>query len=179
MIKDTFIESFSQEWIDNNITDPTNDLVIIRKIIPWEELIKQLSQFYSKEGGRIGKSIRVVVAVLLLSRLRLLSDKNVVEQIKENRYYQYFCNVPDDKLFHFLHPSSLTRIRQRYGEKGLEIIENIIFKKLHWAGVVDSQYALIDSSVLESNIVYPTDVKLVYKAFQKLALFAEHQNLIP
>ncbi|MCP4059054.1 MAG: transposase, partial [Pseudoalteromonas sp.] len=25
-----------------------------------------------------------------------LSDRKVIQHIKENRYMQYFCNVPDD-----------------------------------------------------------------------------------
>jgi len=98
--------------------------------------IKQLSKFYNKEDGRFGKSIRVVVAILILSKLRLLSDIKVIEQIWKNRYYQYFCNVPDKELFSFLSPSSLTRIRQRYGIKGDEIIEKYIFDKLRKAGAI-------------------------------------------
>ena len=177
MIRNTFNETFSQEWINKNLPDPTNELVLFRQIIPWEKLVKQLSKFYNEEGGRFGKSIRVVVAILILSKLRLLSDVKVIEQIRENRYYQYFCNVPDKELFSFLSPSSLTRIRQRYGKKGAEIIEKNIFDKLRKAGVINSEYALIDSSVLENNIVYPTDVKLVYKALSKICLFAKHHNL--
>ncbi|MBF0201482.1 MAG: transposase [Desulfamplus sp.] len=177
MIKKNFEDSFTQEWIDNNITDPTNELVILRQIIPWDKLTEELSQFYNDTKGRIGKSIRVVIAVLLLSKLRLLSDENVIKSIKENRYYQYFCNVSDDELSHFLHPSTLCRIRKRLGEKGFEIMEDIVFKKLHWANVVDPEYALIDSSVLESNIVYPTDVKLVFNAFNKMANFAGKHNI--
>ena len=95
MIKSTFEEAFSQEWIDKNITDPTNDFVILCKVIPWEILVKDLSQLYSKTNGRFGKSMQVVVAVLILSKLQLLGDQKGIKQIQENRYYQYFCNVPD------------------------------------------------------------------------------------
>ena len=126
MIESTFTESHSLEWVKANITDPTNELFILRKIIPWQIIIKPLSQFYDDNKGRLGISLRIVVAVLILSKLRGLSDEKVVKQIKENRYYQYFCNVPDKKLFHFLNPSSLCRIRQRLGTKGMTIIEKKI-----------------------------------------------------
>ncbi|MBF0202680.1 MAG: transposase [Desulfamplus sp.] len=177
MINNNFSESFSQEWINKNITDPTNELVVMRKIIDWEKMVNQLSQFYCASKGRIGISIRVIVAVLLLSKLRGLSDEKVINQIKENRYYQYFCNVSDEQLHHFLHPSTLCRIRKRFGEKGVEIIEQIVFDVLRDTGVIDTQYALIDSSVLESNIIYPTDVQLIYKAFCKMALFAKNYKI--
>jgi len=43
MIENTFNDNFSQEWIAKNITDPNNELVILRKIIPWEKIVKKLS----------------------------------------------------------------------------------------------------------------------------------------
>lgn len=179
MIANTFKESHSLEWINTNITDPTNELVILRKIIPWQKIVKRLSQFYDDDKGRLGKSLRVLSGLLILSKLRLLSDNNVVQQVKENRYYQYFCNVPDEELATFIHPSVLCKTRQRFGIKGALIIEQNVFNLLLRAGVIDRRHVLIDSSVLESNIVYPTDVKLVYKAFCKMNLFAAHNNLSP
>jgi len=177
MIENTFNDNFSQEWIAKNITDSNNELVILREIIPWEKIVKELSQFYSKTKGCYGKPIRVVIAVLILGKLRHLSDENVIKQIQENRYYQYFCNVPDKELRVFMSPSSLTRIRQRYGKKGAEIIEKNVFDKMRRADVIDPKYALIDTSVLESNISYPTDVKLIFQALSKMSNFADHHNL--
>ena len=140
-------------------------------------MTKQLSVFYSERQGPFGKSLRMVVAILILSKLRMLSDEKVVQQIKENRYYQYFCNIPDEKLSCFLDSSSLSVIRKRFGEKGIEIIEKNVFEIFRRAGIIDPKYALIDSSVLENNIVYPTDVKLIYKAFKKMECLAEKNKL--
>jgi IS5 family transposase len=165
------------EWVERNITNPTDELVLLRKIIPWEKIVKQLSQFYNKLKGRTGKSLRIMAGLMILSRLRLLSDDNLVKQVKQNRYYQYFCNVPDKDLAVFMNPSSICKIRQRFGKKGAAIIETSVFNMLRRAGVIDADNALIDSSVLESNIVYPTDVKLIYKAFCKMVLFARHNGI--
>jgi len=104
MIGSSFDESFSKEWIKTQINDSTNELVTLRQIIPWQTIINQLTQFYKSNSGRIGKSLRVVVALIILSRLRSLSDREVVEQVKENRYMQYFCNVPDTELATFVNP---------------------------------------------------------------------------
>ncbi len=34
MIETTYKEAFTPEWEENNITDKTNELVVLRKIIP-------------------------------------------------------------------------------------------------------------------------------------------------
>ncbi len=54
MIKDTFEEAFSPEWVEKNITDPAHELVVLRKIIPWEAIIALLTPFYDKAAGAVG-----------------------------------------------------------------------------------------------------------------------------
>ena len=106
-----------------NITAPVHELVILRQVIPWSEIITRLASFYDPQKGCYGKSLRILVALLLVSRLRQLSDEQVVIQTKENRYIQYFCNVLDNGLQTFLDASTLCKFRKRIGEKGLAIIE--------------------------------------------------------
>ena len=120
MIKSTFEESHDQEWIKKNITAPVHELVILRQVIPWSEIITRLASFYDPQKGCYGKSLRILVALLLVSRLRQLSDEQVVIQTKENRYIQYFCNVPDNGLQTFLDASTLCKFRKRIGENGGE-----------------------------------------------------------
>ncbi len=177
MIKDTFEEAFSPEWSERNITDPAHELIVLRKIIPWEKIIARLSLFYNDSKGPVGKSLRIMVALLIVSRLRGLSDREAVSQVKENRYIQYFCNVPDKGLQTFLHPSSLCVFRKRISEKGMAIIEKEVFEMLRRADAVSGDSSLIDSSVLPSNIIYPNDVQLIYKAFKKMRSFAKKHNI--
>lgn len=177
MIESSFEEAFSKEWIQIQITDLTNELVILRQVIPWQKIISQLTTFYDSKGGRLGKSLRVMVALLILSRLRSLSDREVIDQVKENRYMQYFCNVGDDKLATFVESSVLSRFRKRLGKKGIAIIETEVFELLRQSGVIKRDTLMMDSTVLSSNIVYPNDVLLIYKAFGKMRIFASRYEL--
>ena len=177
MIETSFNEAFSAQWINSNIIDPTQDLVILRDVIPWEKIIIRLSSFYSKDKGSVGKSLRVMIAIMLVMKHYELSDRGVIQQIKENRYMQYFCNVPDDGLLNFLHPSSLFVLRKRLGEEGISIIEKYTFEMLRSSGVINGDNALIDSTVLNNNIIYPNDVQLIFKSFSKMRKFAEKHGI--
>jgi IS5 family transposase len=177
MIREKFEEAFSPERIKKNITEPAHELIVLRKIIPWEKIVGRLTPFYDRTAGAVGKSLRTMTALLTVSRLRGLSDREVVRQVRENRYIQYFCNVPDEGLQTFLHPSSLSVFRKRLGEEGAAVIENEIFEMLLRAGVIRGGEALIDSTVLESDIIYPNDVRLIYKAFKKLGAFCRLHNI--
>lgn len=177
MIAQTFEDVFSPQWINTHITHPTHDLVILRHIIPWQSIIDLLVPSYDPKKGRMGRSLRTLVGVSVVARLRQLSDRKVIEAIQENRYLQYFCNVPDQGLLTFLHPSTLCRFRTRLGQEGIGIIEEQVFQHLKRAGAIKADMMLMDSSVLESPIIYPNDVRLLYKAFGKLGQFAKQQRL--
>ena len=72
MINNIFYEAFNSEWIELNINNPNHELYVLRKIIPWEKIIKKLSKFYDDKRGAIGKSVRVMVALIILLRYLML-----------------------------------------------------------------------------------------------------------
>ncbi|MCP4113659.1 MAG: hypothetical protein GY749_50395 [Desulfobacteraceae bacterium] len=48
---------------------------------------------------------------------------------------------------------------------------------LRRAGVIEGDTQLTDSTVLNSNIIYPNDVQLLYKAFRKMRVYAKDNNI--
>ncbi len=77
----------------------------------------------------------------------------------------------------FPHPASLCIFRKRPGEVGIAVIEQEVFEMLRRAGVISGDCALIDSTVLESDIIYPNDAQLIYKAFKKMKAFAKLHDI--
>ena len=180
MTSSTYTAAFSSEWINSNLRNKSHSLIILNSIIPWNIIIKQLQQFYNKTQGRFCKSLRTMTALLIVSKIEdQLSDRKVVQKVKENRYMQYFCNVSDEILETFIDKNGTTicKFRKRIGIKGSEIIEKNVFNKLRDAGIIKNDAALIDSTVLNNNIMYPNDVLLLNKAFNKMALFAKRHNI--
>ena len=179
MIAQTFDEVFSPQWINTHLSHRTHDLIILRQLIPWQSIMDGLVPFYNLSQGRTGCALRTLVAVSILARLRQLSDRLVIDHIQENRYMQYFCNVPDPNLRTFMHPSTLCRFRKRLGQQGISLIEDEVFTCLKRADVIEASMMLMDATVLDSPILYPTDVGLLYKAFDKMASLATEGHIEP
>ncbi|NLJ28401.1 MAG: hypothetical protein GX433_10365 [Deltaproteobacteria bacterium] len=78
MVTSTFKEAFSEEWVKEHIKDSLNELVIYRKVIPWQSIVERLVPFYSAGKGRFAKPLRIMVALTVIGRLRTLSDEQVV-----------------------------------------------------------------------------------------------------
>ena len=98
MIEESFNEVHQEDWLSTSIRDWNHELVIFRQVIPWQKMINQLRGYYHDKAGRLGKNLRLVVAVVLLGKLRQIGDQAVIDLIGENRYAQYFCNVRDEEL---------------------------------------------------------------------------------
>ena len=130
MIRATFEEAHPPGWIKEHIIDAMNELVLVRQVIPWQRIIERLISFYDPHRGRWGASLRILVALLIVAKLRQLSDREVIQLVKENRYGQYFCNVPDAGLLSFLDSSTLSKFRTRLGEKGIASLNSTLTGKL-------------------------------------------------
>jgi len=174
MISTEFQTAFSQEWEQIHVPDTTHELVILRKIIPWQALIEAVSSYYSPDKGKTGNSLRIMIALLLIQKLYLLSDRKVVKRVQDSPYIQYFCNVPDAERKTFVSSTSpLTRFRQRLGVEGIARLEAEVFGQLKRAGLMDREACLMDSTVLSANILYPNDVQLLWQALKKMNAIAE------
>jgi hypothetical protein len=96
MIAHTFQDAFSAQWIKTHVPNATHNLMILRHFLPWQSIIDRLIPFYHAQKGRNGQSLRTMVAVSIVAKLRQSSDREVVEGIKENRYSSTFVTSPTE-----------------------------------------------------------------------------------
>lgn len=160
--------------IENQI-NMNHPLVILSKEISWDVFEDAFNKLYSTKMGRPGKSIRLMVSLLLLKHIRNLSDESVVEQWIENMYYQYFGGQQFFTTKAPCESSELVHFRNRIGAEGMELIlkESIRINGKDGDGNVLSA----DTTVQEKNISYPTDDKLHKKIVKKCIKIAEETGM--
>jgi len=83
--------------------EPSNRWVVFAHLIPWDELC---SVYYKQVGrrrvGREPLNPRIILGSLIIKYICNLDDKEIVYQISENIYMQYFLGYPSftsDKPF--------------------------------------------------------------------------------
>lgn len=67
-----------------------NRWVILANLIPWLEFEEEYAQNFSEEIGAPAKPFRMALGALIIQEKLGISDRETVEQIKENPYLQYF-----------------------------------------------------------------------------------------
>lgn len=150
-------------------------LYILSHQIQWSIFEESFKGHYSGQKGAPSKPIRRMVGLLILKHLRNISDESIVEQWQENAYYQYFCG---EEVFSQKRPCASTELvefRKRIGVEGIELI----FKESIRINGKDGEEkeAIIDTTVQEKNITYPTDAKLHEKIITKCHKIAGEEKI--
>jgi IS5 family transposase len=126
----------------------------------WSVFEKEFRPLYCTEG-RPALPIRRLVGLLMLKSLRNLSDEEVVVFWSENPYAQDFCGEREMQWGQPCDASELTHFRKRIGTAGAEKILAATIK-LHGERAKEKE-VVVDTTVQEKNITFPTDTKLAAK----------------
>lgn len=151
-----------------------HELVILSQKINWDEVEKDFENYYS-EIGRPSIPIRKLVGLLLLKQVYNESDENVVARWIENPYWQYFCGEVNFQKQGPFDPSEFVHFRKRIGEEGAEKLLKLSIQL--YGSDVDIKEVLIDTTVQEKNITFPTDTKLHKKIIDKCVKIAEREDI--
>lgn len=157
-----------------DMLDSSDPLIALADTIEWSVFEDSFVSFYSDEG-RPAKPIRLMVGLLLLKQLENLSDESVVLQFKRNPYYQYFCGLHEYVPALPCDATELVKFRRRIGKKGVEQIFKMSVQ-LHGKDAEEKQ-VIVDTTVQEKNITYPTDGKLAIRMIHHLHRIAKSEGI--
>ncbi len=148
--------------------------------IDWARFDAAFADCYCPDTGAPAKAIRLLVGLHYLKHAFNVPDESLVARWVENPYWQYFCGF--DTLQHELplHPTSLTKWRQRVGAEQLaELLAETVATALREGQATKQDLAQVnvDTTVQEKNITPPTDSKLNHKAIVKLGAAARQRGI--
>lgn len=163
-----------------DLIDMRHELVKLATLIDWEFFDQEWAGFFPSTTGRPATSPRLVAGLMYLQHLHGLSDEAVVDRWVENPYFQHFTGEMFFQHRAPIHPSSLSRWRDRIGDEGAEWLLTKTIEAGRTSGVVKDEslsQVSIDTTVMEKNIAYPTDARLYEKARAKIVALAQETGI--
>ena len=110
--------------------DEENRWVVLSEKIPWVELESDYAETLSgSDRGAPAKSLRMALGALIIKEKLQISDREVVEQIRETPYLQYFIGQEGYKDEAPFDPSMMVYFRKRLSGELLQKANEILFQE--------------------------------------------------
>ena len=149
-----------------------NRWIKLSKIIPWDEIeIKYAKKFRKK--GNPAKSVRIALGTLIIQQTLNCSDRELVNQVSENPYLQFFIGLKEFQERAPFSASVLVDFRKRFSAKFLAEINELIIESETKKDDDDSDSSnkgtvIIDATCTPADIAFPQDLTLLNKSRENL-----------
>ena len=121
------------------------------EMIPWDKIEEKYAELFPSNTGMPAKPLRMVLGSLLIQKQYGYSDEELVEQLRENPYYQYFIGMPGYEDKYPFVPSLLVEFRKRLSEEILSEVNEIIIS----SAMSEKVEKLIDKICYDFNYYTP------------------------
>jgi hypothetical protein len=133
-------------------------------IIPWKELAKSLGLRENRTGRKSLFDSQGKLALMFLKSYTGLSDYKLIEQLNGNIDYQLFCGIllsPGERLQDY---KIVSKIRTELGKNlNIKAAQEVLAKA--WKPYLKDTHAMLsDATCYESQLRYPTNVKLLWES---------------
>lgn len=154
--------------------------------IPWEEIEDRYAELFPSKTGMPAKPLRMALGSLIIQKQYGYSDRELVEQITENPYYQYFVGLPGFQEEQPYAPSLLVEFRKRLTEDILGEINEMIIAYNHPKDKLpksnggcssdrsvsgeepNSGTLMLDATCAPQYIAFPQDINLLNEGRENL-----------
>jgi transposase, IS5 family len=165
----------------DDILPQDNELIKLKKAINWEKINIIYSQCFPSKRGRSTKKTDMALGLLILKHLYRKSDRDLVRDLHLNTSYMHFCSLSysevseaNRKRKKVIDASTLTRIRKKLGPERIEKIVDVVTCDLARRKIIEGKILLTDTTSLEKNIAYPTEVSLLSRVIAEAALVTQN-----
>ncbi len=166
--------------------NPENRWIKKAVLIPWAEIEERYANLFPSKTGMPAKPLRTALGALLIQKQYGYSDRELVEQLTENPYYQYFIGLPGYQETAPFVPSLLVEFRKRLTDEILGEINEMILSYNHpddetrsgGSGTSgdgrnteedkNSGTLLLDATCAPQHIAFPQDINLLNEARENL-----------
>ena len=150
--------------------DEENRWIEMSKMIPWEEYEEEYAKNFTENKGAPAKSFRMALGALIIKEMLGISDRETVEQIKENSYLQYFIGMESYSSEAAFNASTMVHFRKKIrmelinkiNKEIVKNVEDVVSEKKENEGKL-----LLDATCTPADIKYPTDIGILNEAREK------------
>ena len=165
----------------DQIINLDHELVRLARLIAWGFIEGRCGEAYCDAVGHPPLPTRLMAGLAILKHTYDLSDEALCARWVENPYFQYFCGEEFFRHDLVFDRSSMTRWRQRMGEERLNaLVQESLAVALETRALKPSDLTevIVDTTVQEKAVMFPTDAKLLNRARVRLVRLARETGIL-
>ena len=108
--------------------NPDNRWIKLADRIPWDTFEAKYAELFPSDTGNVAKPLRMALGALIIQNKFQYSDRELVEQIAENPYLQYFIGLPGFREEAPFDASTLVLFRKRISAEMLMEVNEIFLR---------------------------------------------------
>jgi IS5 family transposase len=143
------------------------DLAQIDQVLDDERFFEPFRPFFDPVKGRPSIPMETYLRMMFLKYRYRLGFEPLCREVSDSIAWRRFCRVPLDQ--EVPHPTTLMKITSRCGERAVTGLNEALLAKAAEAKVIKTDKVRADTTVVEADVVYPTDSGLLAKGVAKLA----------
>ena len=185
------------------MVDPRHPLAVLASRLDWEQIESRIAPLFARQGlrqavegadlfgptpttvgvhpgGRPRLPFRLMTSLLYLKHAYGESDESVCERWSENVVWQFFSGMDYYTPKLPCDPTQIGRFRRVLGEAGVEELLSQTITTAVKLEAVDREAleaVIVDTTVQEKAVAYPTDSRLLEVARRKVALEARRAGV--
>ncbi len=128
--------------------DKNNRWVKLADCIPWDKLANVYYRKMNDDFGAPSLSARMVIGAVIIKHMLNIDDREVVAQIQENMYLQYFVGLSSFTTKAPFDPSLMVSIRYRLGQDVMEEFNQLVLQQ---AGIIPPPTKQTDECTSSDN----------------------------
>jgi len=165
--------------------NPENQWIRKAALIPWDEIEDKYAALFPSNTGTVAKPLRMALGSLMIQKEYGFSDRDLIDQIQMNPYYQFFIGLPGYQMTAPFSAPLLVEFRKRLSDEVINEINEMIIEhnkpeppagsssgKNNEAAkaeeTANNGTLIVDATCAPQNISFPQDINLLNEAREDL-----------
>jgi IS5 family transposase len=163
--------TFGEGFLDPELFALDKELQRVDDLLDDRKLLAPFIEVFHGSMGRPGTPVNVYLRMMYLKFRYDLGYEELQAQVRERLTWRRFCHLSlSDKV---PDATTLIKLNKRFGEDRIKKLNQKLVKALMKENSIVPRRLRIDSTTLEANVSYPTDVRLIHQVVKTLTRSAK------
>jgi IS5 family transposase len=155
-----------ENLFDADVFKLSQELEEVDALLNDPNIIRPFVEKFGVKRGRPTVPVSSYLRFMYLKGRYQLGYESLVEELATNIKWRRFCQIPLDQPIP--HSTTFIRLTQKYGPEMIDAVNRQLLGQLKDKKILKGKKLRMDTTVVESNIHYPTDAGLLSDSVRKI-----------